>query len=70
MIVYALKADRRIIDQKKNGEELDIEPRNEALNSFIEERIRYFSNEVKNVKSIAFPDSSKLNEIFRNAIYH
>ncbi|WP_028400286.1 nucleotidyltransferase domain-containing protein [Ectobacillus panaciterrae] len=57
-----------LLQRKKAGEELDLEPRRTALHDFIEERLAYYPKYVKEVADRGEVSTDKLNELFRAAL--
>jgi len=53
-----------LLDRKKAGEELDLEPRIEILNDFLKQKIEYFQTFMKDFDIRIQPDTEKLNQIF------
>lgn len=58
----------QLLERKKAGDELDLEPRNEILNIFIENKINYFQEKVATYNTHHTPDSEKLNILFRETL--
>lgn len=59
---------QNLLLRKMNGEELNEEPKITIINDFIEERIFYYNNYLKNFDINNQPDVKKLNELFRGAL--
>lgn len=57
-----------LVNRKKNGEELDKEPKITIINDYLVERIAFFENYVKESGSISAPDTGKLDQLFRNTL--
>ena len=58
----------KLLTRKINGEELNEEPKIQILNDFLNERINYFNNLLKNLNTTKQPDTEKLNELFRETL--
>jgi predicted nucleotidyltransferase len=72
LLVDTLVADKqlkneieKLLTRKINGEELNEEPRIQILNDFLDEKITYFNNLLKNFDTTKQPDTTKLNDLFR-----
>ncbi|RNC85397.1 MAG: nucleotidyltransferase domain-containing protein [Balneola sp.] len=64
-----LKAEiLNLLTRKKSGEELDWEPKIETIDNFLEERITYFKAFLKDFDFKKYPDTEKLNRIFRETL--
>lgn len=55
----------KLLARKRSGDELGEEPKIQILNDFLEERIQYYSNYVKQFELKKQPDTEKLNQFFR-----
>lgn len=55
----------KLLARKRSGDELGEEPKIQVLNDFLEERIQYYANYVKQFELKKQPDTKKLNEFFR-----
>jgi len=60
---------QRLLVRKIAGEELDEEPRNQILNDYLEERIRFHNAYVKTLEQRKQPDVTKLNELFKDVLH-
>lgn len=74
-LFYDQKLDKKLVSEiqkllkrKRSGEELDVEERIKIINSFLEEKIKYFENYVKNLKSRRYVGISPLNKLFRDTL--
>jgi len=54
--------------RKKSGDELGEEPKIDLLNDFLEAKIEYFTEYLKDYKVLNQPDTEKLNQIFRRTL--
>lgn len=61
-------AIEELVKRKKNGDELDKEPRIKIINDYLEERIGFFEEYVKNSGPITAPDTGKLDLLFRETL--
>jgi len=62
----ALKTEiEKLLARKRSGDELGEEPKIQILNDFLEGRIQYYANYVKQFAFNKQPDTGKLNEFFR-----
>ena len=57
-----------LLERKINGEELNEEPKIKIINDFLEERIIYYNNYLKQFNTSIAPDTNRLNELFRNTL--
>lgn len=57
-----------LLTRKKSGEELDWEPKIDAIDNFLEERISYYKSFLKDFDFKKYPDTEKLNVIFRETL--
>lgn len=57
-----------LLKRKRAGEELDMEDRIEIINRFLEERIKYFENYVKTLKSHKLKNDLILDNFFRDVL--
>ncbi|WP_088042413.1 nucleotidyltransferase domain-containing protein [Bacillus sp. EAC] len=57
-----------LLIRKKQGDEFDLEPRKKILNDFIEEKIQFFEEYVKNINESNEMDIEALNALFRKTI--
>ncbi|MCK8825740.1 nucleotidyltransferase domain-containing protein [Fuchsiella alkaliacetigena] len=58
----------RLLERKRAGEELDIEPKIDIINNFLEEQINYYQEYVKDLKDKDKISFLVLNEIFRDTL--
>lgn len=59
---------KKLLDRKKSGEELDIEPRIDAISNFLEEQMKYYKEYVKHVDDKKSADTSELSDLFRDTL--
>lgn len=57
-----------LLDRKKSGEELDLEPRIDIINSFLEDQIEYYQDYVRNLQNKRNYDYTVLNDLFRSIL--
>lgn len=57
-----------LLERKIRGDELDLEPRIEILNQFLESQINYFEEFVKTLDDKAMKDTMQLDELFRETL--
>jgi len=62
------EAIEELLRRKINGEELDIEPKIEVINNFLEEQIRYFEAYTQKYSFCKIPDTTKLDQLFRETL--
>lgn len=64
---------RKIIDEllkrKIAGDEMKEEPKIEGLNEFLEEKIKFYSDLVGEIEANEKPNTEKLDELFKKAIF-
>ncbi|UPM53541.1 nucleotidyltransferase domain-containing protein [Gottfriedia acidiceleris] len=65
-----LEEVEKLLIRKKQGEELDREPRKKVLNDFIEHKIQFFEEYVKGITESNKVNIENLNELFRTTIEH
>ncbi len=58
----------KLLTRKIAGEELDLEPKIRIINDFLEEKIAYFSEKVKDFENIELPPKEDLNVLFRKTL--
>ncbi len=58
----------KLLARKRSGDELGEEPKIDTLNDFLEARIEYFTEYLKDHKILKQPDTEKLNRIFRTSL--
>lgn len=58
----------KLLVRKKQGDELDLEPRKQVLNQFIEEKIHYYESYAKTIEDNDKMDFEQLNRLFRSTI--
>ncbi|MFB7139942.1 nucleotidyltransferase domain-containing protein [Gottfriedia sp. NPDC056225] len=58
----------QLLIRKKQGDEFDLEPRKDVLNEFIENKIQFFEEYVKEIKEFSKVNMSDFNELFRNTL--
>ena len=56
---------QNLLTRKITGEELNKEPKNQILNDFLEQKLEFYNDYVKNIEQPIQPSSEKLNELFR-----
>jgi len=56
---------QNLLTRKITGEELNEEPKNQILNDFLEQKLEFYNDYVKNIEQPIQPSSEKLNELFR-----
>lgn len=54
-----------LLARKRSGDELGEEPKIQVLNDFLDDKIQYYSNYVKQFSLKKQPETQKLNEFFR-----
>jgi len=59
---------QNLLERKIAGEELNEEPKIEILNQFIEQKIVYYTEYLKQVGKIENPDTTRLNDLFKHTI--
>ncbi|MFP4047687.1 MAG: nucleotidyltransferase domain-containing protein [Bacteroidales bacterium] len=59
---------KKLLDRKKCGEELDLEPKIDIINEFIEEKINYYKEYVNHIDNKDRVDLKTINELFRNTL--
>jgi hypothetical protein len=60
---------QNLLTRKMAGEELNEEPKIQILNDFLEQKIEYYNNYVKSLGQSEQPDTSRLDELFKQTIY-
>lgn len=64
-----LKAEiYQLLDRKMKGDELDLEPRIDVINDFIDTEIPRFEDFIKNVKHESLDPTDKLDALFRKTL--
>lgn len=58
----------KLLVKKVSGEELNEGPKIQIINDFLDEKLQYFYNTVKNFDSAKQPDITKLNQLFRKTL--
>lgn len=58
-----------LLKRKMAGEELTEEPKIELLNEFLEQKIEFYKNYVKEIEPNEKPQTELLNELFKETIY-
>jgi predicted nucleotidyltransferase len=58
----------KLLARKISGEELGEETRIDALNQFLEEKIEYYTEYLKDYQVLIQPDTEQLNRIFRTTL--
>lgn len=58
----------KLLARKKSGEELDWEPKIDAIDEFLEEKVNYFNAYLKNFDFKKYPETERLNQIFRETL--
>jgi hypothetical protein len=65
----AVKKDiETLLDRKKAGDELKVEPKIPRLNDFLESRIGFYKEYVKEKNITTKPDNKELNHLFRDTL--
>ena len=59
---------QNLLERKIAGEELNEEPKIEILNQFIEQKIVYYTEYLKQVGKIENPETTRLNDLFKQTI--
>ncbi len=59
---------KELLVRKKSGEELDWEPKIASIDEFLEEKINYFKNYLRDFDFKLYPNSELLNQIFRETL--
>ncbi|PYI50327.1 hypothetical protein DLM86_29930 [Paenibacillus flagellatus] len=59
---------QQLLARKKAGDELDLEPRLNPINDYLEERIGYFERTAVHLKSVEVDRDRELDELFRSAL--
>ena len=59
---------QKLLKRKVDGEELNEEPKNQILNDFLERKIEFYKDYVSTVEQHNQPDTTKLNELFRQIL--
>lgn len=62
------KEVKNLLIRKKSGEELDWEPKIAVIDTFVEEKIAYYKAFLRDFDFKKYPDTEKLNEIFRKTL--
>ncbi|WP_088070991.1 nucleotidyltransferase domain-containing protein [Gottfriedia luciferensis] len=57
-----------LLARKKQGDELDIEPKRKVLNEFIEQKIKFFEGYVKDISESHKTNMNELNKLFRKTL--
>lgn len=57
-----------LLARKKSGEELDLEPKIQIINDFLYEKVNYYKSYLKDFDFKKYPDTEKLNQIFRETL--
>lgn len=58
----------KLLSRKMSGEELNEEPKIEIINSFLDDKIKYYSEYIKSIDRNLPPDAVKLNMLFRQTL--
>ncbi len=58
----------KLLNRKMRGEELNEEPKIQIINDFLDDRITYFNNLLKDFDTRKQPDTAKLNDLFRGTL--
>jgi predicted nucleotidyltransferase len=58
----------QLLERKMSGEELDKEPKIELINNFLEDKITYFTDYLKEFSFDLKLDTERLNELFRGIL--
>lgn len=62
------KEVKNLLVRKKSGEELDWEPKIDSIDRFLEEKIVYYKEYLRNFDYKKYPDTELLNQIFRETL--
>ena len=62
------KSISSLLERKKAGEEMDLEPRIDIINEYLNERIQYFNRLVKNYNNAEKPNTKMLNILFQDTL--
>lgn len=62
------KSISSLLERKKAGEEMDLEPRIDIINEYLNERIQYFNRLVKNYNKTEKPNTKMLNILFQDTL--
>ncbi|PGS48689.1 nucleotidyltransferase domain-containing protein [Bacillus sp. AFS041924] len=65
-----LEEVNQLLIRKKQGDELDLEPRKNVLNAFIENKIQFFEEYAKGITESNKVNIEELNELFRSTLKH
>jgi len=60
---------QNLLKRKMSGEELKEEPKIHILNDFLEQKINYYNDYLKSLDQITQPDTTRLDELFKQTIY-
>ncbi len=60
---------QNLLRRKMGGEELNEEPKIQILNDFLEDKISYYNDYVKTLGQCNPPDTTRLDELFKQTIY-
>lgn len=58
----------KLLQNKRNGNELDLHQKINSINNFIDNNILYYQKLLKTFKNNDIPNIEKLNELFRNTL--
>ncbi|MEQ9229078.1 MAG: nucleotidyltransferase domain-containing protein [Cyclobacteriaceae bacterium] len=58
----------QLLERKMNGDELDLEPRINVINQFVQEEIQRFNEVVRNYEIDLTPNTATLDELFRSTL--
>lgn len=66
---HELKTEiEQLLERKMNGDELDLEPRINVINQFVEEEIQHFNEVVGNYEIDLTPNTETLDQLFRSTL--
>ncbi|MBB3112019.1 hypothetical protein FHS18_004097 [Paenibacillus phyllosphaerae] len=61
-------AVQELLARKKSGEELDLEPRLQVINDYLEDRIAYYEEAAKHQPAVEVDQDEQLDQLFRSAV--
>ena len=65
---YVKTEIQNLLTRKIAGEELNEDPKNQILNDFLDQKIKFYNAYVATIQQANPPDSARLNELFRLTI--
>ncbi|KXS40553.1 MAG: nucleotidyltransferase [Candidatus Frackibacter sp. T328-2] len=66
--MHLYKEIKELLKRKRAGEELDIEPKIDIINNFIEEEFAYYEEYARGIEDIDSVSYEELNKLFRNTL--